>query len=844
MAFVAEIAGDVRYALRSFAKTPGLTAITVVTLALGIGATTAIFSVVNAVLLKPLPYADPDRLVHIVENVPAEETFGGTPVRRSSMNVDELDWWRTSSRTLSHFAVMLQEGRTLTTPDGTVQLYGARVSPALFAMRGVPPLLGRGLQPDEERPDADVVVLGESTWREHFGGDPGVVGRTLQLDGRVHTIVGVMPPDFGTEAFWTPFVVAPTQPGRVMFLMASARLRDGVSLEEASAEANVVGLQLRGIAPEPGDPPRFEIVRELDDVTARVVPALRVLVVAVAAVLVIVCTNVANLLLVRGTRRQQEIAIRRSLGATRGRIVRQVLAESFMLAAFAALAGTALAYGGVALLKSAAVGYVPQRLLGGAAILPRIDEISIDPAVLAFAGGLSLATGALFGVLPALRLSRFGERGHNAAAQLSAAAGNTRVGHVLAIVQLTFAMTLLIGAGLLLHSFLRLAAVDPGFDARGVLTFELVVPGDSTAERKLEVAEALAARLSANPQVSSAGFTDIPPLTPGIVIVGPAATFVPEGTTEAELREEQSTQTMFQGTQSRNVSVGYLEALGARLVDGRWFEEQPGAALSVLVSRPYAQRYFPGGGAVGSTLSAGPDFGTATIVGVVDDFHLGGLDTEAERVVFTEPRQMLTAQRTAQQRPPPPAADRMFLTIGGSGIAFAARTTGDPLSIVADLRAIARDIDPALAIDAVVPMEQVLSGITTRPRFYAVLLSVFGAVAGFIAVIGVYGVLAYVVGQRTKEIGIRMALGAQRSAVLRLVVRRGVAMITVGIAAGVLGAVGLTRYLEGMLYGITTLDAATYAAVAAGFAAVALFASYVPARRATAIDPLVALRHE
>src|SRR3970040_73151 len=249
MAFVAEIAGDVRYALRSFAKTPGLTAITVVTLALGIGATTAIFSVVIAVLLKPLPYTDPDRLVQIVENVPAEETFGGTPIRRSSMNVDELDWWRTNAQTLSHVAVMLQEGRTLATADGTVQLYGARVSPALFAMRGVPPLLGRGLLPDEERPDADVVVLGESTWREHFGGDPVVVGRTLQLDGRVHTIVGVMPPDFGTEAFWTPFAVAPAQPGRVMFLIASARLRDGVSLEEASAEANVVGLQLRGIAP-------------------------------------------------------------------------------------------------------------------------------------------------------------------------------------------------------------------------------------------------------------------------------------------------------------------------------------------------------------------------------------------------------------------------------------------------------------------------------------------------------------------------------------------------------------------------------------------------------------------
>jgi predicted permease len=838
-ALASELAGDVRYALRSFGRTPGLTAVIVVTLALGIGATTAIFSVVNAVLLRPMPYADPERIVQIVENIPADESPSGTAIHRTGMNVEEFDWWRTNSQTLSHIAVIQSESRTLATTDGTVQLSGARVSPSLFPLRGVPPLLGRGLLPDEERPDADVIVLSEFMWREHFGGDSNVVGRTLVLDGRVHSIVGVMPLEFGGQAlFWMPFVAAP-EPGRVMFLSATARLRDGVSIEAASAEANVLGMQLRGMSPEPGAAPRFEIVRELDQLTVRVSPTLRVLVVAVAAVLLIVCTNVANLLLVRGTRRQQEIAIRRSLGATRGRIARQVLTESAALAAFAGLLGIALAFGGVQVLKSAAVVYVP-RLSAGAAILPRMDQISIDPTALAFVGGLALVTGALFGVLPALRLSRFGERGHNAATQLSAVAGNTRVGHVLATVQLAFAMALLIGAGLLLHSFLKLAAVDPGFDARGVLSFELVMPGDSTAERKLQTTEDLVARLRNHPQVSDAGFTDLPPLMAGMVIFTHA--FVPEGTTEAELREEEATQTMQQRTQTRSVSAGYLRALGARLVDGRWFEERQSAAdRTVLVSRPYAQRYFAGRTAVGATLRDG--HGDWTIVGVVDDFHIGGLDGEAERTVFIEPRQRLAAQRAVQPRPMP-EIDRMFMTVGGSSIAFAARTTGDPLAIVADLRSIVRDIDPALAIDATLPMEQVLSGTTARPRFYAALLSVFGAIAGFIAVIGIYGVLAYVVEQRTKEIGIRMALGAEQSAVLRLVLRRGAVMVTIGVTSGLCGALGLTRYLEGMLFGITALDATTYASVAAAFAAVALFACYLPARRATTVDPLVALRHE
>ena len=844
MALRAEFAADTRYALRGFKRTRGLTIITVLTLAVGLGATAAIFSVVNAVLLRPLPYAEPERLVQIVEHVPAAEGFGGAAQRRTALNASEFDYWRQNSKTLSQIAMWQREGRTFASVDGSVQLYGQTVSPSMFAMRGIPPLMGRGLVPDDERPDNDVVVLSEGMWRQYFNSAPDIVGRRIELDGRTRTVVGVMPPAFGEEAFWTPMVVT-VQPGQVFFGPAQAQLAAGVSLEAASDEINRIGMQLRGIEAQPGAEPRFEVVSSQDELTAAVAPALRVLVFAVAVVLAIVCTNVANLMLVRGTRRQQEIAIRRSLGATRGRIMRQVLTESLVLAGFAGLTAIAIAFAGVSLLKFTASSYSSPRFAIGNAVLPRLDEISVDPAVLAFVVVLSIVTGVLFGLLPALRLSKYGEHGHVSESQLSTVARNSSLGHALATVQLAFAMALLIGAGLLVVSFMKRTGIDPGFDPRGVLSFELVVPGDSTAERKLEVADAIVARLQNDARVVASGYTDIPPLTTGINII--MGVFVPQGKTQAEMQEEQRTQTAEERTQTRQVSAGYLRALGARLVAGEWLDERTGSGPAVLVSRPYAEHYFPNGDAVGAVMTSaggpGPAAGnseTVTIAGVVDDLHLGNLERSAERVIFLDPRQTLARQRA----PRPPQADRFFLTLGGSAIPFAARTTADPVAILRDLRGIARDIDPKLAIDAVIPMQQVVRSLTTRPRFYAALLSTFGAIAGFIAVIGLYGVLSYVVGQRTKELGIRMALGAQRAAVLKLVLKQGAVIVAVGLVGGVAAAAALTRYLEGMLYDLPTLDVTTFAVVAVAFAAVAMVAAYLPARRATAIDPLAALRYQ
>jgi hypothetical protein len=386
---------------------------------------------------------------------------------------------------------------------------------------------------------------------------------------------------------------------------------------------------------------------------------------------------------------------------------------------------------------------------------------------------------------------------------------------------------------------MKLTGIDSGLDARGVLSFALVVPGDSTADRKLEVAETLAARIAGDSRVSSAGFADIPPLTPGIILF--SANFVPQGMTAAELQEQQRTQTAEERVQTRIVSPGYLRALGARLSAGTWLDERTGTEPAVLVTKAYAEQYFPAGNAVGATLVQGAN--VATIAGVVDGIHLGGLEGMPERAVFIDARHMLSVQRAMMQNLPP-QANRNFLTIGGSSITFAARTTADPLALVPELRRIAREIDPRLAIDGPVEMDRVVASLTTRPRFYASLLSAFGAIAGFIAVIGLYGVLSYVVGQRTKEIGIRMALGAQRDAVLKLVLKQGGAIVAVGLVAGIVGAAMLTRYLEGMLYGLDALDPMTFVLVAAAFAAVAMVAACLPARRATAIDPLVAVRHE
>jgi predicted permease len=428
---------------------------------------------------------------------------------------------------------------------------------------------------------------------------------------------------------------------------------------------------------------------------------------------------------------------------------------------------------------------------------------------------------------------------------------------VLGTVQLALAMTLLVAAGLLLHSFVGVARVETGFDPQRTLSFEVVMPGEYAAERRIAAAEQIIARLRAHPQVTSVGFTSAPPLQPGLNLPGgvpvlpPSASigmdFAPQGTSAEARNEEEDRERGALRTQTRFVSSGYLQALGARLVEGRWFtgDETGAGGMTALVSRRFAQRYFPAGDAIGSKISMERPFGTMTIVGVVDDMRLRGLDRPPDRAIFIEPQQLVHAVQATRSAGSGPSGDPYGLfTFRGPSTAFALRSNGDPLALADEVRAVAREVDAGLAVEHVMLAEDIISGITARPRFYALVLGVFGGIAAFIAIIGIYGVLSYFVAQRTKEIGIRMALGAQRGAVRRLVLRQGGAMTAIGVCAGVAGAAGLSRYLEGMLVGLTTLDAATYVAVAVAFATVAMLAVYLPARRATTVDPLMALRHD
>ena len=826
---------DARHAMRSLMRAPAFTSVAILTVALGIGATSAIFSVVNGVLLTPLPYPSPDRLVRIVENVPAEESFSGNAVRMAAIHGAEFDAWRRSATTLGAMAVTIPQPHTARTASGNVRLAGARVSPVLFEIYGIRPLLGRGLRRDEERPDAGVAVLSADVWRRHFGADPAIVSRTVFLDERPFTVVGVMPREFGDEDFWIPFVPEESRPGQVSVIPAIARLRDGVSFEAATAEINRVGLDLRGAEPTPAGAPRFELARVQDELVRRVQPALRVLIAAVAIVLLIVCANVANLLLTRGARRQQELDIRRAIGATRGRLLRQAVTESLVLAGAGGFGGVALAYGFVAALKTLAVVELPagfgQAL--GSTLLPRIDQVAVNGSVVMFTGLIAIVSGVCFGIVPAVRFAAPRKPITTAAIASGAALGRTLAG-----LQLMLATTLLIGAGLLMHSFVKLTAVDLRFDPSGVLTFDLVLPEHYIAERKLQIAEEVADRLGAMPGVIAAGFTDGPPLSNRTA--RPYGAYQPPLKTGDERDPEDA-------IDQRLVSPGYLRALRVRLFSGRWLDagDRTAQPPAILINRAYVRYYFGEGNPVGAVMPtrAGP----AVVAGVVDDVRFDGVDREPRPAGYVDPRHPLELNArnlAARGRQRSAEGNRLFLSGFTGGIAYAVRVSGDPLAIADDVRRIVREVDGSAALDAIMPMEHVIAGTIAQPRFYAVLVGVFAVMSAVLAAVGIYGVLAYGVTQRTREFGIRLALGGERRDVLALVMRQGATLVAAGIILGVAGAIAVTRYLEGMLFGLAALDPATYAVVAIGFAIVALLASYVPAWRATRVDPLVALRHE
>ena len=835
--------GDLTYAIRSLARSRSFAVASVLTLAIGIGAAATIYSVVNTILFRPLPFPDSDRYVRLVEYAPTSNP--ARPIVERGLTYPEYLDWRTKPRTLDNItAVIGMSQRMVKTPDGAAGLWGGMTSADTFALMGMRPLLGRTLVA-EDATNPDVVVLSHDVWQRHYHSDPDIVGKALEFRTgallapqpmRLLTVVGVLPADFEFPTqrfdFILPIYVIPgTRPPAVTTI---ARLADGASPQAALDEINTIGNAIREPWPSTGPQlegrRRFELQQLKERVVAPVRPAFRVLMAAVVVVLLIVCANVANLMLARGSTQQREIAVRLALGARRGQIARQVLAEAAVLAAAGGILGSGVAAAGVSLVKQLATVDAPGvfRLMFGASVLPRTHEIAVDGTLLAIVFAISAIACLVFGALPALHLSRtgyqetMGSRGSGA----GPAAARLRTG--LTVAQLTLATVLLTGAGLLIHSFATLATFDKGYNPANVLAFNLLFPDQYSTARKGETIEALLQRFRANPAVRSAGFARHGILIGEELYIG---RFVPPGKTLEDVNY---------GIRTRSVSDGYLTAMAVPILDGREFSpSDSGEAPPVIViNRAAAKGFFGDGRAVGQTVDwhVGKASAQMRVVGVVEDVRQEGATDPIVPEIFVEYRQylrLMDADAPTRQNE------------GAIGfLSFALRTGGDPVTLVPQVRDAIRGIDPNIGIDAIAPMEVLEAGARARERFYAVLLGVFAAAASLLAAIGIYGVLAYAVEQRTREIGVRMALGAERRQVLAMVMRRGLAIAVTGIAAGLVIAAAGARSLESLLFGIQPLDLATFAAVAAGFAVVAAAASYVPARRATKVDPAIALRYE
>jgi putative ABC transport system permease protein len=828
---------DLIYAMRSLARSRGFTVAAILTLAIGIGAATAIYSVVDTILLQPLPFPDSDRLVQVIEYAPPFAP--GRPIRQSGINHQEFLDWRQRTKTLEHMSAVIQMSqRMVKTPDGAAGLWGAMVAVDNNLLR-IRPLLGRMLQPQDEA-NPDVVVLSHETWQTHYHGDPAIIGKALEfrtgallapIPTRLLTVVGVLPADVelptGRLDFLTPVALDPLK--RSPGVTTIARIAPGVSLQAATEEVNLMGAAMRPAWPDTAPPlpgPRFELQNLKERAVEGFRPALGILMAAVIVVLLIVCANVANLLLARGVARQREVAVRLAIGASRGDIVRQILAECVVLALAGGAIGALVGAGGVTLVKQLATVEAPGifRLMFGSNILPRGHEVGVDWKLFAIAFSIAAVTSILFGILPALHLSRtdglhtMGSRGSGAGRRES------RMRGALTLAQLALATVLLSGAGLLIHSFMTLSSFDKGYNPANVLAFNLLFPDQYSTARKGETIEALLTRFRANPDVRAAGFARHGLLIGEELYIG---RFVPAGVA-VEGGENR-------GDRTRAVSAGYLTAMGVPILEGRELSpaDSPSAPGAIVLNKSAARKFFGDASPVGQQMDwhLGKVRAPMTVVGVVEDVRQETASDPLVPEVFVEYRQYMNLE---------PGRDKNESAIGF--LSFALRTAGSPERLVPIVREVVRTMDPNIGIDAIVPMERLEESSRARERFYAVLLGVFAGVSGLLAAIGVYGVLAYAVVQRTKEIGVRMALGARREQVLALIMRKGMTLTASGVAIGLVAAAATARSLESLLFGITPFDPWAFAAVAAGFSVVAALASYLPARRATKVEPVVALR--
>jgi putative ABC transport system permease protein len=803
---------DIRHAFRLFSRTPIVTATALLTIALGVGGSTAVFSVVYAVMLRPLPYPAPDRLVELFEDNPRKSM---PRFRVSALNY--LSW---SERTTSMEALATFQGSavTLIGNGDPERLPGSAITASMFRVLGLPLLAGRGFRAADERPGAErVVVLGETLWRRRFGGDTAIVGQSITLNNERHQVIGVVPRAFRevgrTQAssvepaqIFVPLAIDPARENRGNHTMrVVGRLRPGVSLDRARDEMRRIAAALEEEFPvtNHGWSARVETLYDtmLDE---RVRPSLLVLLAAVGMVLLIACANVANVLLARGISRQREFALRTALGAGRSRLVRQLVTESVCLGVVSGACGLLLAV--------FAVRYLRVML---PATLPRIDEIGVDATVLGLGLLLSLATGFFIGLVPAVRASRvalvpsLAQQGKGLAG-----ASRTLVRHGIVVAQMALATMLLVGAALLLQSFVRLQQVHVGFDPQGVITARISLPGARypDAARTWGFWGRLLESLDGMPQVQSAAVGITAPFGPGVRAGGRA-------------RDRGDAEGI--GAVEHMVSPDYFQALGVPLLAGRTFGQPDGSGSApvAIVSESVARQLWAGTSPIGQSLHWNGRL--HEVVGVVGDIRGadgrgccgGGLDREPSAAVYLSAMQF--PQRT------------MTLLV---------RTAGEPSAIVPAIARAVQDIDPAQPLYQVRRLHDWLDDSAAQPRFTTTLSGVFAVVALLLAAVGVYGVLSYSVVQRTQEIGVRMAIGAQRGEILRLVMRGGMAWALSGIALGLIGAFALSRGIGTLLFGVTAHDPVTYSTVGMVLAVVAMLACYIPAARATRIDPVIALR--
>lgn len=823
--WIADFRQDIKYGARSFARNPIFTFAAATTLALGIGAATTIFAALYAVVLRPLPYANASRLVRVLEYQPPREA-GGAPRRGNPFSPANLDIVRKAS-TLSHAGLEMPRLMILTNGDAHDRVGGSRLSADIFPMLDAAPLFGRTLEAQDEQPGSDnVVLISHTFWRQRLGGAADVVGKMVILDDRPHMVVGVMKPEFhfppGSSAeYWTPLVTAgPFANARLSFY---ARLAGDASIAAARDEIALLYDSARSTSP--ANRPRLDVVPMKDILIEPFAPAITVLAAAVVLVLLIACVNVATLVLARSIARQHEMSLRTALGASHSRLLRQHLAEGALLATLAGGIGLAIAEACTAWARLL-TGPGPRRDMAGGVNIPRLSDITIDLSAVSFAVAISIIAVVAFSFIAvARRRSPIAASLRGEGPQVRSLGGLHRV---LVGAEVAMTVVLFIGGALMIRSFMNLSSIDVGFAPRDVLTFQVTLPPSRTPADLSRFGDEMSSRISTMPGVQGVGYAESLPMVP-------VGRFAAIGRTPALPKPAPGAPP---NLDVRIVGPGYLSVMGSRIVKGRDLRasDDAAAARAVVINETLARELFPNEDAIGGQLflGGGPTFDPKGRTGPLQPWEVVGIvaDVRQRSVIDPASPQIFVDQR---QVPGP---------TGSSAVNFAVRIDGDSTAVMSAARGLVAQLDRMAFVENVAPMEALVSATYAKPRLYAWVLGLYALIAICLAGIGIYGVIAFAVAQRTREIGIRIALGARRWQVRALVIRDSAMVVGAGLTVGTIGAIWSSRLFESLLYGVTPLDRVTYIGVTAAFASIALLAAFIPARRASTVDPATTLRHE